>query len=152
MELVIKNAYKCRDGRWRAYCVDENGNPRIVSYPRILMEQKLGRPLEPDEDVHHIDENMDNNSMDNLEVISHGEHQRQHQQKYVNTVETCIICGNSFKFSSLAWARFYVDLNRGRNRVLTCSKSCAGKASSGTYPYLYDMNERLTEVEKLWLY
>ena len=27
MNLTIKNAYKCKDGRWRAYCVDENGKP-----------------------------------------------------------------------------------------------------------------------------
>ena len=64
MKLQIRNTYRREDGRWVAYCVDDKGNPHIVSYPRILMAQKLGRPLEPNEDVHHIDGNTDNNSLD----------------------------------------------------------------------------------------
>ncbi len=34
--------------------------------------------------------------------------------------------------------------------LLTCSKSCAGKASSGKYELLYDIKDRLKEVAKLW--
>ncbi len=154
MKLTIKNTYKSKDdGRWRAYCVDENGKPHIVSYPRILMEEKLGRPLEPNEDVHHKDENVDNNDISNLEIQIHGIHQQQHSMKYVNTVETCIICGCKFEMSSTSWSKFYGDLKRTnkRKRILTCSKSCAGKASSGKYTYLYNLENRLHEVEKLWL-
>lgn len=153
MKLSIKNIYKNSDGRWRAYCIDELGNPHIVSYPRILMEEKLGRPLEPNEDIHHIDENPDNNDISNLKIVIHGEHQKQHSIKYIDTFETCMICGKYFIMTAQKWSRFYGDLHRSRltHRILTCSKSCAGKASSGKYKYLYDLNQRLNEVEKLWL-
>ena len=103
MKLIIKNTYKCKDGRWRAYCVDENNKAHIISYPRILVEEKLGRPLKPDEDIHHIDGNPDNNDINNLEVIMHGEHQREHSTKYFNTVEMCIICGTAFIMEGYAY-------------------------------------------------
>lgn len=44
--------YNCKDNRTRAIIKNDNGSTRTVSYPRILMEEKLGRPLEPYEDVH----------------------------------------------------------------------------------------------------
>lgn len=151
--MLIKNTYKRKDGRWIAYCIDENGNPHTYSYPRILMEEKLGRPLKPYEDVHHKDENIDNNNINNLEIQIHGEHQRKHSTKYVDTIETCMICGCKFTMSSKAWSRFFADLSRKqkRSRILTCSKSCAGKASSGKYKILYNSKARIDYVKTLWL-
>ena len=148
--LTIKKSYKCKDGRWRAYCVDEFGNPHVVSYPRILLAQKLGRDLLPAEDVHHIDGNVDNNDITNLELQLHGEHQRQHSIKYIDTIETCMICGQQFVMSAKKWQRLFTDLNRNHKRIITCGSSCAGKASGGTYPYLYDLDARLSDVKKLW--
>ena len=51
------------DGKW-------------VREHRWLMEQHLGRKLERWEQVHHIDGNHLNNSLDNLEVLSNADHQR----------------------------------------------------------------------------
>jgi len=45
---------------------------------RYLMEKKLGRKLDTDEVVHHIDGNKRNNSLENLEVITRSEHSRHH--------------------------------------------------------------------------
>lgn len=45
--MVIKGIYKDKDNRMRAYVVDDDGKPHIVSYPRILMAESLGRPLKP---------------------------------------------------------------------------------------------------------
>ena len=50
--LKVISIYKCKDGRIRAYCRDEYNNPKVISYPRILMEENLGRPLKPYEDAH----------------------------------------------------------------------------------------------------
>lgn len=36
-----------KDGRVRLVIVDDNGKHTSKSYPRILMGEKLGRPLEP---------------------------------------------------------------------------------------------------------
>ena len=47
---------------------------------RIIAEQTLGRALKPDEIVHHIDGNKDNNSPDNLYVFpNQAEHARWHK-------------------------------------------------------------------------
>ncbi len=45
---------------------------------RVIAEQKIGRPLEHNEEVHHIDGNRHNNSPDNLEVLSKSEHDKIH--------------------------------------------------------------------------
>lgn len=142
-----------KDHRERYIKTDDNGNRSWGSYPRILMEEKLGRPLEPDEDVHHIDEDVTNNDLSNLEVVKHGEHQRKHSTKYIDTVEKCQICGCNFVMKGSKWARLYVDLGRSFSKVrgLTCGKSCAGKLGSGSYEPLYAFEDRLQEVEKLWL-
>lgn len=87
--LKVINTYKCKDGRVRAYCRDENNKAKVISYPRILMEESLGRPLEPYEDVHHVDKDTDNNSMGNLEIINHGVHQKLHASKYFDKQAIC---------------------------------------------------------------
>jgi len=51
-----------------------DGKPKPVKRHRWLMEQHLGRALMANEDVHHIDGNKQNNSIENLMVLPHSEH------------------------------------------------------------------------------
>lgn len=44
----------------------------------VVMEQLLGRKLEPWEDVHHINGKKDDNSPENLTVMHESEHNRLH--------------------------------------------------------------------------
>lgn len=41
---------------------------------RIIMENKLNRYLLPNEDIHHINEIRDDNRIENLLVLTHGQH------------------------------------------------------------------------------
>jgi hypothetical protein len=44
---------------------------------RLIMEESLGRPLEPGEQVHHIDGNPSNNTLENLRLFnSNNEHRK----------------------------------------------------------------------------
>ena len=45
---------------------------------RLIMQSILGRVLLPDEHVHHRNENTLDNHPDNLVLLSHGEHTREH--------------------------------------------------------------------------
>ena len=47
---------------------------------RFIMEQHLGRKLDSNELVHHINENKRDNRIENLEVISRSEHSRMHRK------------------------------------------------------------------------
>ena len=123
--LKVINTYKCKDGRVRAYCRDENDKPKVISYPRILMEESLGRPLEPYEDVHHVDEDTDNNTIDNLKVINHEVHQKLHSSKYFDKPAVCEVCNKTFIWTSERQRLYYADLKRGKNRIISCSRKCS---------------------------
>ena len=49
-----------------------------VQEHRLVMEEYLGRILEPDEVVHHRDGNKQNNTIENLEVLLNGQHISDH--------------------------------------------------------------------------
>lgn len=46
---------------------------------RLVAEQKIGRPLLPGEQVHHIDGNRQNNAQENLEVLTAAQHRCEHR-------------------------------------------------------------------------
>lgn len=46
---------------------------------RVVAEEKIGRPLRPGEQVHHIDGNKQNNDPANLEVLTAADHRVEHR-------------------------------------------------------------------------
>lgn len=114
-----------KDGRVRVVFKREDGTITSKSYPRVVMEKHLGRDLLPNEDVHHKDGDVTNNNIDNLEIILHGEHQRQHVQKYFDKLAVCDVCGKEFVWTGVRQRRYYIDLKRGLDRIITCSLKCS---------------------------
>lgn len=107
---------------------------KVVSYPRIIMENYLGRNLLSEEEVHHIDGNPLNNNIDNLEVLTKSEHLKIHaseNRKYYDKTMICPVCGKEFLWTSEQQQRFNSNRTRKErvNKNTTfpfCSKSCAG--------------------------
>lgn len=98
-----------------------------MSYPKYLLEQKLGRPLCDNETCDHKDDDFTNNDLDNLQVLSRRD----------NTLKglalrpaqlatfTCPVCSASF---TKEMRRIKDSRKQGKSGPY-CSKSCAGKGS-----------------------
>lgn len=124
--MKLLNTYLCKDGRIRAYIEDDQGNKKCISYPRILMEQILGRPLDPNEQVHHRDENSLNNLPENLEIMLFKEHQKFHS-KYKDKYMICPVCQKEFLWTVKQQKYFRCNSKRRKkNNGPFCSKKCAG--------------------------
>ena len=114
----------CKGGGYM-YCKTEPLHPKRNSndlYPlhRVLMENKLGRSLEPGEEVHHEDEDKSNNSLSNLKLLTKKEHIILHR-----TVKSIIIicprCNSEF---SIKPYKYRLRLKRSKNNKVFCSRSC----------------------------
>ncbi|MCX6924981.1 MAG: HNH endonuclease signature motif containing protein [Verrucomicrobia bacterium] len=62
---------------------------------RLVMEHMLARPLLPDEDVHHLDGDRQNNQPENLQLLTHGEHASRSGLASPR-VQNCVTCGRPF--------------------------------------------------------
>jgi len=138
IDLSNYRIYENKDGRLRAY---NKTTHKVTSYPRVLMEAILGRPLLLTEDVHHKDENPRNNDPDNLEVIDHCEHERKHAKnkkesgklKYHNKEMICPVCKKTFIWTARQQScynrktRSTANSRKFDRQPPCCSKSCSGK-------------------------
>ena len=85
-----------KDNRLRIQVIFSDGRRTYMSYPKYLMEVHLGRYLEKDETVHHIDGNPLNNDISNLTVIDRAEHANNDAIRNKNITVVCQYCGKEF--------------------------------------------------------
>lgn len=98
-------------------------------YSRFLMGQELGRKLEYDETVDHIDEDFTNDDLDNLQVITRSENAKK-SAKLRRPIEyisfECPQCG----ITATKKARDVRHNKKLGKAGPFCGKSCAGKYST----------------------
>jgi len=71
---------------------------KYVFEHRLVMSQHIGRPLKREEQVHHIDGNKKNNSLDNLLLLPSAKaHRLHHMREDVGTTRLCRKCGIGFR-------------------------------------------------------
>lgn len=102
---------------------------------RIAMENYLGRLLDDDEVVHHLNEDKKDNDIANLELCLKGEHAKTHSlaQGRKMVVLCCPECGELFK------RRLGQTYLQKGTKYTCCSRSCRGKFNR--YIQLYGETE-----------
>lgn len=114
-----------KDGRLRCVLVHPNGYKQTVSYPKYLMEVYLGRYLEDNETVDHIDGNFLNNNINNLQVLDKQEHCRQDVLRNKDVIVNCEYCGKEFTIKGSTI--YYRNRRDHNNSGYFCSRECSGK-------------------------
>ncbi len=121
--VKVYGPYLRKDGRQHVVLIDGERR-RTVSYPKWLMEQHLGRELDPDtETVDHIDDDFTNNSLDNLRILTRKKHASEDSIRVVHPSFTCPWCDTIF-----TRAPNQVDHHAKQGKAGPfCTRSCAGK-------------------------
>lgn len=113
----------------RKYVVVQNFQGRkayTVMYARYLKEISIGRYLASDEQVHHIDGNLSNDVLENLQVMKQDDHAKLHNSKYpTQSVLTCVYCLNRFRATNVQMRHLKQNRRRGHFGPM-CSKRCVG--------------------------
>ena len=66
---------------------DDNGKRIFIDEHRFVMENHIGRKLNKNEIVHHIDGNKSNNNINNLQIMSEKEHKILHLKDNFHTLD-----------------------------------------------------------------
>lgn len=93
LAVINKRRRRHAPGRTDKYRIDRNGyiylrrpdhpdanSDGYIAEHRLLMGEHLGRPILPSEDVHHVNEIVDDNRPKNFEVLTRSEHMKRHAQ------------------------------------------------------------------------
>lgn len=113
-----------KQGRWYVYTTPRGGGkPRYMLVSRAVMEQQMGRLLDRDETVDHINEDCTDDSLANLQILTLRQNIRKHFGPRMLYTYACAKCGVSktIKMADYRWAR-----SQGKGTRF-CSKSCWAK-------------------------
>lgn len=125
--MKVYGPYSRKDGRKHVIIVNDDGSKTTKSYPRLLMEQHLGRELLPTETVDHIDEDKTNDDLSNLQILLLEENVRKSMKRRAAEMYKflCPQCGTE---SSKTMRQVKGNLKKNKEGPY-CSRSCAGKAT-----------------------
>ena len=116
--------YTRKDGRQIVIVHEEDGSKRTVSYPKYVMEQHLGRRLDPNlETTDHLDFNHSNNAIENLKLKPRDEHSADDTRRVKLVKVRCANCKKKFERSP----RLLRDKNKKGCKGPFCSRSCSAK-------------------------
>lgn len=121
--LDVYGPYKGKDGRRRCVLYFGPKNTSSRAYARLLLESSMGRRLADDEHVDHIDGDLTNDSLGNLQVLKASEHgkksAKENAAKLTRRLHVrCPVCGNGFMCQR--WRASFID-------APCCSTTCARK-------------------------
>lgn len=117
-----------KDGRLRCVVVFPDGKRKTISYPKYLVEVHLGRYLDANETIDHIDGNFLNNNIENLRVIDRTQHAIEDAVRNKNVTVKCKYCGKEF---TIEGSKLHCRNRKDRHQSgYFCSRQCSGKYGS----------------------
>jgi hypothetical protein len=125
--MKIYGPYTRKDGRKHVVIIHDDGRRQTKSYPRLLMEQHLGRELTKEETVDHINNDFTDDRIENLQLLSLAEN----ASKAMIGKETKMYqfqCPCCSKESVKRFSDVIHNWNKGKSGPY-CSRQCAGKAT-----------------------
>lgn len=122
--MLFEIVSTCKGGGYR-YARTRPVHPRANSnglYPlhRVIVENSIGRLLDRDEVVHHVDENKDNNDLANLQVLGRSAHAREHAHVVPLISFECSCCG-----ASVTGKPHVINKRLRSSTKPSCSRKCA---------------------------
>lgn len=123
--MKVYGPYIRKDGRKHVILYDpKKGIRRTKSYPKYLLEKKLGRDLDENETCDHIDEDFTNDDTINLQPLTRGENIKKATKQSEVLKFLCPNCRKSFK----RFARDYRwNQLKQKKSGPYCSRRCAGQ-------------------------
>jgi len=122
LDYKVYGPYTAKDGRMRVVLCHPSKDMKTISYPKFLIERKLGRYLDREETIHHIDGNPRNNDFSNLKILCRHDHAVQDVIRRKEEHFVCPICKRKFTLVGTALK----DATFRKVAGPFCSKHCAG--------------------------
>ena len=118
-----------KKGRLYVKCTQPDGKRHSINYSRYILELAIGRKLSTVEHVHHINKDIHDNRLENLEVLDETTHHKLHVTRLKPHDFTCPMCGGKFtldgqELNSLLTKRKLFPKQPGP----FCDRSCASRA------------------------
>lgn len=120
--IKVYGPYLRSDGRKHVVLYD-GITRKTMSFPRWLLEQRLGRFLVETECVDHINRDFTDNRLENLQLLERREHSSLDAIRLKLVDVFCVLCGTPFRTSP-----------RGRSKKKAgpfCSRRCTGLYGAG---------------------
>ncbi len=103
-----------------------DGKKKHMLYSRFLMEEYLGRELLPEETVDHIDRDVTNDDINNLQILYKVEHSKLDAWYTYPVTTTCVCCGKEIILNARQLNQRKQRAKRNQNGPF-CSLQCVGK-------------------------
>lgn len=131
-DWTVSPPYQNKRDLRRHVSIGQSTNAKIgktsKSYPRFILECKLGRLLKDDEDSHHKNGLEFDDRLENLEVVERYAHRSEHKTKLPEYF-ICPICKTNFALEGQRLAKYKTRRKNINYPGPYCSKSCAGKGN-----------------------
>jgi hypothetical protein len=125
-KLYVKvwGPYRNSRGRDFVRVKRQDGTYKTTSYAKFLMEEHLGRELNPEtETVDHINSDRYDNRIENFELVPREEHSANDTRRVRKVQFTCRMCGQEFERSP----RLLRAKSKEKRSGPFCSRRCAGQ-------------------------